>query len=464
VQMDHLLTMQRVREGYAGASLAEGSPKAVSQRVLSAAEMLEGLANRMSALDELRLQLWALERAGEPPEAARGPYQERARLLREKAKELRDARDRYIQTGKLAASEAIGLDRSDRRQGRAVLPGRLPPRHSPAWWIDGGVARVRVEMRSETAGIPWEVLVDFRALAGDEGTFNVRRARLVRFDDATDAIGPLVPCQLTRGGLVFIPQPGEQAYYLYLDPTSGGEEESLPREEGPAPLRARQSREGSTVEGVLLAARVDALRGVLDRWRAGGTGGEELVDAGAREAGLCQLPDLPLNGPPRVRVIENGPLLVRVRAESEDGRVRQYDFLAGVPWCEFSVNAPVTLVRHALRAGLWQSGEAVFPADGTGAPHPLDGTVVTAPWAARVRADGLAFAVLAPEGPARHELTPDHHDLLGAPDLKRLVLWCRPAGGGDPGVTARLEALGEALRRPPIVQFGPVEERRTREF
>jgi len=308
------------------------------------------------------------------------------------------------------------------------------------------------------------VLIDFRGLAGDEGTFNVRRARLVRFDDATDAIGPLVPCQLTRGGLVFIPQPGEQAYYLYLDPTSSGEVEPLLREEGPAPLRARQSREGITVEGPLLAARVDALRGVLDRWRAGGTGGEELVDASAREAGLCQLPDTPLSGPPRVRVIENGPLLVRVRAESEEGRVRQYDFLAGVPWCEFSVNAPVTLVRHALAAELWQSGEALFPVDGTGAPRPLDGTVVTAPWAARVRADGLAFAVLAPEGPARHELTPDRHDLLGAPDLKRLVLWCRPAGGGDPAVAARLEALGEALQHPPIVQFGPVEERRTREF
>jgi hypothetical protein len=84
--------------------------------------------------------------------------------------------------------------------------------------------------------------------------------------------------------------------------------------------------------------------------------------------------------------------------------------------------------------------------------------------------------VLAPDAPARHELTVDRHDVRGEPDLQCLVLWCHPGDGedlaGEPKVgprvalpvASRMEALAEALRHPPTVQFGPVEERRTREF
>jgi len=80
----------------------------------------------------------------------------------------------------------------------------------------------------------------------------------------------------------------------------------------------------------------------------------------------------------------------------------------------------------------------------------------------RTRPDGLTFAVLCPEGPARHRLCGTRHEVLGIPLLSRLVLWSFWADESER--ETRRETLLRALQRPPAVNFGPIEERRAREF
>jgi hypothetical protein len=465
---EHLLALQRIRESYADAFLSTGNPRAASKRILSAAEDLGALANRVAAHETALREIASHERAGAPSETALARTSGRVQLLREKAGELRELRDRYVQTGKLPTPEAIGLDRTLDPLGRVLLPGRLPRRHSPAWWPEGGAARVRIETKAQSSSVPWEIPIDFRELAGEESAFHVGGARLVRFDDATDTVGADVRFQLTRSGLLFAPEDGARAYYLYLDPKgTPAADRRTTNDQRPTPegARVRQPQSGIIVESPWLLLRVEREAGTIDRWQARDPDRErveELVEEEDVRNRLCVLPGIAGGQPPRLRVTEHGAVLTRVQAEHADGRICQYDLYTNgdSTWCEFATNAPVPAIEQTLRPEPWGSAELRVPTGTPGAS--LDGAEVTASWTARARSDGLTFALLCPEGPARHRLSPSRHDVTGAPLLSRLLLWGSWAGAPPP--EAALEALAQSLQHPPTVNFGPIEERRAREF
>jgi hypothetical protein len=216
------------------------------------------------------------------------------------------------------------------------------------------------------------------------------------------------------------------------------------------------------VEGPLQSARVERTWGLLDGWvNAPGDGapGEEIA-AAMVEVAAAREPAA------RVRVIENGPLLVRLLAEDVDGRVRQYDFYADQPGWEWATSAPVARATSRLRPAPWTDAVALFAGEEAATRRPLD-AAGTGLWAARLRADGLALAALCPDGPARHALAPDRHEVSAEPGVSRLAWWLLRTDAtpeAPEALRAHLDALVAALRQPPAVQLGPVEERRAREF
>lgn len=476
VQTGHALAMERARELYREALEAQTNARTVLQKTLRTAELLEAEVDRIAALQPLLEQVWRQERAGDPPAQLSAPDAARAGLLRALARQVREARDTYIQTGTLPEAAEVGLAAPGspvtvaRHPGRVVAPRRLPPRHSPAWWPEGGEARLRVEVRGGGLALPWEVAVDLRAWAGEEGAFHIGHACLVPYDDATDAVGAPVPCQLTRTGFVFVPTAG--AFFLYLERrgVSGRREEPEAAWTG-ARQRARPSSGAISIDGPLFRARIEREHGLLDRWTAYSPATPDVSEAQRRielAAAMGVLADMP-DAATRVRVLENGPLLIRVQAEDPNGRVRQYDFPGGVNGWEWAMSTPVAFVGHALRAEPWQEAVALFPSDADGAARtrPLDKAEATALWAARLRPDGLLLACLSPERPAHHRLTLERHDIEGEPDFARLFWWLAQTDGTPDQARSAADALDAllcALRKPPTVQLGPVEERRTREF
>lgn len=469
-QSQALIALQDARETYAEARAAAGSPRAVSTRLVRAAEALETAANQIQPLQTLFTDRHAAERKSPLPPDAWTLYADRIDRLRQLARSLREARDTYIQTGALPAPDAVGLtvlsgpDTGARHPGRAAPPVRLPSPHSPAWWPEGGEARARIEVaKGNPPFLPWEIAVDLRAWAGDEGAFHLGQMRLLAYDDTTDEIGPELPCQQTRSGFVALLSP-RRTYYLYLDRRGGtGHEPSASVIEGASRVRARQSATAVGVEGALGRARVERTRGLLDDWSwsevEGGSALEIAVAMGetsaTREAAA------------RVRVVENGPLLVRVQVDDADGRVRQYDFYAGESGWEWATSTPLPDVANRLRPEPWAEATALFPGETGVVAGPIAGAEGTGDWAARLRPDGLALAALCPEGAARHHLDRDRHDVSVDRGLTR-VAWRLLRTDATPTAPdplgQQLDALVAALRRSPTVQLGPIEERRAREF
>src|SRR5262249_54957993 len=153
--------------------------------------------------------LWRRERSGPYDPETEARLREQVEAFRKRAARLRALRDQYIQTGALPTPGEEGLVRPGTHLSSGIQPTRLPPQPSPAWWPEGGAARVRIEVDCPptAAGMPWEVQADFRALAGETGAFNVRSARLLPLTE-TDEAGPEKPCQLVRGGFAFFAEPG----------------------------------------------------------------------------------------------------------------------------------------------------------------------------------------------------------------------------------------------------------------
>lgn len=446
-----LLAAEEVRQLYRAAHVAAASPRAVSQRLLRAADVMETEAK---ALEEHRIEwhaLWRRERQGafdpETEALLRRPV-ERFRAL---AGHLRDLRSRYIQTGKLPSPAEEGLERSGAHLSEGLVPSRLPPQPSPAWWPEGGAARLRVEVEcpADAAGIPWPVQADFRALAGETGAFNVRSARLIPLTESDEA-GPEQPCQLLRAGFAFVPEAGQHTYFLYLDPQPGPDS-------GFRETRASQSRSALRLENRRMQVRLSPAEGALAAWRL-------------MEEELELLPQLPEADDEetraavwKLRVLETGPLLARARAEHSSGHLRQFDLAAGQSWLEFSTNGPWSDLALPLRPEIWGE-ETRLLIGGEDAPAsrelPADELEIEgAPWAALHRPDGLTLAVLA-DSPA---------DLTVSRSGIRLPHW--PARGSvllfagrerDPA--AALIRLRSARSNPPLVRLGVIEERRVREF
>ena len=297
----------------------------------------------------------------------------------------------------------------------------------------------------------WPVQVDFRALAGERGAFNVRSARLLPLT-AADEAGPERPCQLLRGGIAFLAEPGSRSYFLYLDPQPGPDS-------GFRETRASQSRSEVRLENRRMRLHLSPTHGFVSGWRL-------------LEPDLELLPPVPeLEGdsaPPaaewRLRVLETGPLLARTHAEHPDGRIRQVDLGARHPWAEISVNSPWTEFLLPVRAGLWSDeAEALFGENDTMRRFPLRDTaaeVTEARWGAQHRRDGLTIAALLPEAPAGVAVARDGIRLWSDPHTGRVLLFA--GHEGDPA--AVLTRLLAAARHPPQVRLGVIEERRVREF
>jgi hypothetical protein len=438
---------EQVRQLYRSAFIAAASPRAVSQRLLRAVDVLEKEAQ---ALEELRIEwhaLWRRERDGpydpETEAAMRRPIE----VLRERAVRLQHLRDRYIQTGNLPSPAEEGLELPGARLAEGIIPTRLPPQPSPAWWPEGGAARLRVEVDcgEPAAGMPWEVQADFRALAGEAGAFNVRSARLVTLTE-TDEAGEENPCQLLRGGFAFVPEPGHHTYFLYLDPEPGPEH-------GFRETRAGQSRAGGRLENRRMQLRISPADGRLSGWRL-------------LEQGLELLPEPTVKQEPpsadwRLRVLETGPLLARARAEHPDGHIRQFDVTAGQPWTEVSVNAPWTEFLLPLRPDPWGDGAAALYGGPEGVIRRglLDQEEADVHWAVLHRVDGLTVALLS-DSACRAQVAPDGLRLWGEPQGTNVVLFA--GWEGEP--EAALGRLWAARREPPKVRLGVIEERRVREF
>jgi hypothetical protein len=446
-------TAEKVRELYRAAYGSAASPKAVSDRLLRAVDLMEGEARAWDALRGEWHALWRRERE-EPydPEtetALRVPGE----VLLARAARLKDLRSQYIQTGSLPSPAKEGLERTTARLTTGLVPGRLPPQPSPAWWPEGGAARVRLEVEcpEAAAGIPWAVQADFRALAGETGAFNVRSARLTPITESDEA-GPEQPCQLMRGGFAFVPEAGPRSYFLYLDPETVGDS-------GFREVRAGQSRRGVWLENRWMRVSLAPATGFINGWRLLDLDRELLPEEAETEATREVW---------RLRLIETGPLLARVRCEHPDGRIRQFDLAAGQHWIDFSVNSPGEEVVLPLSEGLWQElpEYKLQLASGAAAAesklklvHPLRGyprqEAVT--WAEIHDADGLTLGLVLPESPAGVTLAVDR---LRVDTL--LSGHCLLFAGTEPGST--LERLMEAWQRPPQVRLGIFEHRRVREF
>ncbi len=446
-------TAEKVRQLYRGAHVALASPKAVSERLLRAADLLEQEAKTE---EEHRLEwhaLWRRERHEPFDEATEAALREPVARYGERAARLRSLRDRYIQTGTLPAPAEEGLERVTTRLAEGLLPTRLPSQPSPAWWPPGGEARIRivVDCPAAAAGMPWEVQVDFRALAGETGAFSVRSARLMPLTEKDEA-GPERPCQIARAGFVFFAEPGQQTYFLYLDPLPG--EDSGFRE-----TRASQSRAGLRLENRRMKIRLSPTDGSLNGWCLKEPELELLPDEPKRDA---EVPGP--TGEWRLRVLETGPLLARARAEHPDGRTRQFDLTAGQSWVEMSVNAPWSEFFLPLGPEIaTKESIALIRHEETDTRRPLGegaGTGAGARWAALQRPDGLTVAALLPEQTAGGAVGRAGLRLQGEPNGGRVLLFA--AWEAEP--VATLARLLAARQEPPRVRLGIVERRRVREF
>lgn len=446
-------TAARVRELYRSAYIATASPRAVSERLLRAAELLETEA---AALDEHRVEwhaLWRRERQGPHDPVIEAAYRARVAGFRERARRLRQLRNRYVQTGSLPSPAEEGMEQAGTRLAAGLQPQRLPPQQSPAWWPEGGAARLRVEVDcpEAAAGIPWEVQVDFRALAGEAGAFNIRSARLLTLTE-TDEAGQEHPCQLVRGGFVFIAEPGKHDYFLYLDPNPGPDL-------GFRETRASQSRAGVRLENRLMRLRLSVSQGFISAWRLL----DPQMELMPPEEELEEDAE-PRRSEWRLRVLETGPLLARAHAEHQDGRIRQLDLFAGQPWAELSVNAAWSEFLLPDRPELWPEGaEALFGEEERTARFPLTDTAAEASdvhWAAQHRPDGLTVALATPEAAAHATVGRDGLRLWGPPQSGRILL----SAGQETDPVDALSRLLAAQRQPPRVRLGVVEERRVREF
>jgi glycosyl hydrolase family 20 len=470
----------RARELYRAAYVATASPKAVSDRLLKAAALLESEAR---ALDEHRAEwhaLWRRERQGPMDPATEAGMRAHVEALRARAERMRALRDRYIQTGSLPAAAEEGLALAGTHLSTGLAPARLPPQPSPAWWPEGGAARLRLEVEcpEPAAGMVWAVRIDFRALAGESGAFNVRSVRLLPLTEADEA-GPERPCQLLRGGVAFLTEPGSRSYFLYLDPEPGPDSPfretrasqsrlearlenrrmRLSLASGTACVTAWQLREPELE--LLPEETADGRRQTADRqsqWLPDGIGPVELPSA------VSRLPSAVSPREWRLRVVETGPLLARVRAEHSDGQVRQFDLGAGHSWAEISVNSAWNEFILPLRSELWSDRSMIWIGrDGGIERRPFDGTArefTEVRWAALYRSDGLTAALALPEVAAD-----------GLVEARGLRLRGRPHGGcvllfaglvEDPAV--ELTRLLAAFQGPPQVRLGVIEERRVREF
>lgn len=443
-------TVERVRELYRAAYVAAASPKALSDRLLRAADLLE---NEARSLDEHRGEwhaLWRRERRGPYDPDTEAALRAPGAVLLARAARLRELRNRYIQTGALPSPAEEGLERTACRLTAGIVPSRLPPQPSPAWWPEGGAARMRVDVDcpAEAAGHPWAVEADFRALAGEAGAFNVRSARLVPLTE-TDEAGPERPCQLLRTGFAFMAEPGNRTYYLYLDPEPAGA--SVFRD-----ARASQSSRSTRLENRRMRVSLSSSTGFIAAWQLDDPEVDLLAEASPSDAA----PD----GPPRewrLRLIETGPLLARARAEHPDGRIRQFDLGAGRSWIELSANAPEEELLFTLREELW----AGMPDWCLGKEDRVENGSLQAPvageagWGGLRAAGGLVVGVVLPEGTAEFRLASNELRIRGAGCSHWLLYADREDDAGQ-----ALQNAAAALRRPPRVRLGIFEHRRVREF
>src|SRR5207245_5152561 len=100
---------------YRSAYVATASPKAVSDRLLRAADLLESEARQ---LDEHRGEwhaLWRRERNGPYDSETESDLRAPGEALLARAARLRDLRSRYIQTGSLPSPAEEGLERTTAR-------------------------------------------------------------------------------------------------------------------------------------------------------------------------------------------------------------------------------------------------------------------------------------------------------------------------------------------------------------
>jgi hypothetical protein len=459
-----LATAEQVRQLYRAAHVAAASPRAVSQRLLRAADLLEAEAR---TLEEHRAEwhaLWRRERLGPYDPGTEAALRAPVEAFNARAARLRSLRDLYVQTGTLPSPAAENLERTGTRLAEGIVPSRLPPQPSPAWWPEGGAARLRIDVDcpDAAAGIPWEVQVDFRALAGETGAFNVRSARLLPLTE-TDEAGPEQPCQLVRGGFVFVAEPGSRTYFLYLDPLPGPDF-------GFRETRTGQSRSGVRLENRRMQLRLSPRDGLVSGWRFSETAleflppgpeADEPEDTGRRPRGGEGANTQSLGW--RLRVLETGPLLARARADHSGGLIRQLDLLAGQVWGELSTNTPWSEFFLPTRPELWTEGTvALFG----GGDHPTRQRLLApqvmepeALWSAIHRPDGLTLALL-PDGPTRAILSPEGLRLEGLPYGGSICFFA--AWESDPA--AALGRLLEVRRNPPRVRLGIIEERRVREF
>jgi hypothetical protein len=446
-----LQATDEVRQLYRAAHVAAASPRAVSQRLLRAADVLETEAK---TLEEHRIEwhaLWRRERQEPFDPETEALLRRDVERFRSRAARLRDQRSRYIQTGKLPSPAEEGLERSGAHLSEGLVPSRLPPQPSPAWWPEGGAARLRVEVDCppEAAGMPWPVQADFRALAGETGAFNVRSARLLPLTE-NDEAGPEQPCQLLRAGFVFVPEAGQHTYFLYLDPHPGPDS-------GFRETRASQSRSALRLENRRMQVRLSPADGTLSGWRLMEEELELLPDGGEAVEEGTRAPGW------KLRVLETGPLLARARAEHSSGHLRQFDLRAGQSWVELSTNGPWEEFLLPLRPGVGNAETQLLVGTDDGATsRELSEQAVEAEdaaWLALHRPDGLTLAVLAASP------TDLHVSRSGI----RLPHWpargsVRLFAGRESDPTPALARVRAAGSNPPLVRLGVIEERRVREF
>jgi hypothetical protein len=446
-----LLAAEEVRQLYRAAYVATASPRAVSQRLQRAADVLETEATSMEAHRLEWHALWRREREGDFDPEAEALLRRAVERFRSQARRLKDLRSQYIQTGNLPPPAVEGLERAGVHLSEGLVPARLPPQPSPAWWPEGGAARVRVEVECPppAAGTPWAVQADFRALAGESGAFNVRSARLLPLTE-TDEAGPEQPCQLLRNGFAFVPEEGRRPYFLYLDPQPGPDS-------GFRETRAGQSRTALRLENRRAQVRLSPVDGTVSGWRLVEEDLEIVRPAHDRDDEESREPVW------KLRVMETGPLLARARAEHGSGHVRQFDLAAGQPWLEISTNGPWAGELLSFDPATWGEGTRLLIAtDGEPTSRDLPGGPVDlagVTWAALHRPDGLMVAVLA-EAPGDLEVERTGLRLRHWPARGPLILFVGQEGN-PPAALARLQTARED---PPHVRLGVIEERRVREF
>jgi hypothetical protein len=331
--------------------------------------------------------------------------------------------------------------------------------------------RLEVECPEPAAGKVWPVQIDFRALAGEIGAFNVRSARLLPLTD-TDQAGPEQPCQLLSGGIAFVTEPGSHSYFLYLDPLPGPDL-------GFREARASQSRSEVRLQNRWLRLSLSSTDGFLTAWQIrepelellpAETGEGSRVSSDRQdqrvpeEIGPIELPSQISRPEWRLRVLETGPLLARARAEHPEGHLRQFDLAAGQYCAEMSVNSPWNEFFLPVPAALWPAGgEALFGQAAGFERRPMREGAIELPavrWAALHRVDGLTVALALPEAPADAIVDPSGLRLRGRPHGGRVLLFAGLAA--DPA--AALTRLLSAAVHPPQVRLGIIEERRVREF